>query len=390
MREPPLILFGAFDRHNFGDLLLARVAAQRAAREFPGRLLLYAGVAARDLTPWGGFATQALSRLPQDLDKVPAEVLHVGGELLGCSLYEAAIMVLSPRAANQAIARYDRDPVARQAWAEAQLGLRQQLAYLVPKDLFQRSGRFVHRSLGGVDLDRLPEPMQAEVRNRLAESDALSVRDHITRSWLAARGIRADLEPDPGESVARLFAADIRRHGLRGEPARVMQAFPQGYVALQFSGDFADDATLDQLAAAFSPFLAHTGLGLVPFRAGAAPWHDDLAVYRRLLTRLQPRPSHLFVSLHLWDICALLAGARLFLGSSLHARMVARAFGVPGISLTWLAAPGKVQAYAWSWWRGTDEGVGDPVTVDGLAPALLDAAARITAVTAPATPPPAP
>ncbi|MDI3515584.1 MAG: hypothetical protein PWP40_2813, partial [Rhodocyclaceae bacterium] len=46
--RPPLILFGAFDRHNLGDLLLGRIAAALAARFAPGRPLRWAGLAARD------------------------------------------------------------------------------------------------------------------------------------------------------------------------------------------------------------------------------------------------------------------------------------------------------------------------------------------------------
>ena len=36
-RRAPLILFGAFDRHNLGDLLLGRIAAKLAARLLTGR-----------------------------------------------------------------------------------------------------------------------------------------------------------------------------------------------------------------------------------------------------------------------------------------------------------------------------------------------------------------
>lgn len=375
MPDTPLILFGAFDRHNFGDLLLARVAARQAAADFPGRPLVWAGVAERDLEPWGGFRTRAIADLARHWGDGPADVLHVGGELLTCSLYEAAVMVLPPEAAEAAIARYDRDKTARQAWAEAQLGLEQQLAYLVPKALFRRPGRFTHRALGGVGLAALPPAMQTEARARLAESDHLTARDRITQAWLARQGIQAGLEPDPGERVAGLFGDVIARHGKVGEPAEVGQDFPRGYLAAQFSADFGDDATLAILAGGLDAALAGTELGLVLFRAGAAPWHDDAAVYGRLVGRLKTRRVRLFQSLHLWDICALLARARAFAGSSLHGRIVARAFGVPGVSLMRQAtpAPGKVHAYGDTWWSRED---GSPVGPEGLGVALGAALAQ--------------
>ena len=44
----PCIIVGAFDRHNFGDLLFPHLAAAM----LPGRELVFTGVAARDLRPF--------------------------------------------------------------------------------------------------------------------------------------------------------------------------------------------------------------------------------------------------------------------------------------------------------------------------------------------------
>jgi hypothetical protein len=348
--QTPLILFGAFDRHNCGDLLLAHVAAQRAAVRFPGRPLLFAGVAQRDLRPWGGHRVHAIADLAREWGEHTADLCHVGGELLTCSLYEAAVMVLSPREAAEAIARHDRDPPERQAWAEARLGLKQQAAYLVPKALFRHPGRFTFEAIGGVDLPALPAAMRTEAMARLAEADAHSVRDQVTQAHLAAAGIQASLAPDPGEQVAELFGARIARHAAGGDPAAIRARFPQGYLAVQFSAEFGDDATLRTLAAQLDRVAAQTGLGMCLFRAGAAPWHDDDAVYQRLMACMRTRQVQLFASLHLWDICALLAHAGLYCGSSLHGRIVARAFGVPGISLVRQPqAMSKVKAYCQTW-----------------------------------------
>ncbi len=339
----PLLLFGACDRHNLGDLLFPHVAAALLAPQ----PVVVAGVAERDLTAYGGHRVQALARLAAQWGDRPAHLVHVGGELLTCSLYEAAVMTLRPEEARAAIARYDRDAAGRQAWAEGLLGLRQQVAYLAPKALFRRPGRFVHLALGGVDLPRLPPAMQEEVLGRLRESDALSVRDHVTQDLLARAGIQAALVPDPAVLTAELFKERIARHAEGGEPAQVRSRFPQGYAAVQLAAEFGDDATLDVLAHGLARLATETGLGLVLFHAGAAPWHDDPQVYRRLQSRMGAAPVWRFASLNLWDLCALLAHARLYVGSSLHGRIVAAAHGVPGVSLG--HADGKVDAYLQTW-----------------------------------------
>ena len=105
-----------------------------------------------------------------------------------------------------------------------------------------------------------------------------------------------------------------------------------GYIAAQFSLDFADDATQRALAAALDQLHLQTGFTIVLFRAGAAPLHDDLALYRTLPARMHHTPL-IFESLQVWDICALIAHSRLFCGSSLHGRIVALAYGLPRVSV---------------------------------------------------------
>lgn len=381
MAEAPVILFGACDRHNLGDLLFPHIAAALLSP----RPVVVAGLAERDLTAFGGHRVAALARLAAQWDNLcpdaPAELVHVGGELLTCSLYEAAVMTLPPEAAPAAIDRYDRDATARQAWAEGLLALRQQMAYLATKALFRRPGRFLHCALGGVDLPRLPATMRAEVLDRLHESDGLTVRDQLTQAALAEAGIAAECMPDPAVLTAALFGPRIARHAETGEPARVCEHLPQGYLAVQFAAEFGDDATLDILAGQLDRIAADTGLGLVLFRAGAAPWHDDPAAYRRLLNHLRQREVWLFESLDLWDLCALLARAQAYVGSSLHGRIVAACYGVPGVTLVATPEqPSKHAAYLATWHAAEGAGVVGPT---GLAAALaraiaLPAEARLT------------
>ena len=62
LKESVTVYFDAFDRHNLGDLLLARVAESRhpAAASAP----VWAGLAARDLRLWGGVNCESLAGLP--------------------------------------------------------------------------------------------------------------------------------------------------------------------------------------------------------------------------------------------------------------------------------------------------------------------------------------
>lgn len=346
-RESPLVLFGAFDRHNLGDLLLAHVAASRAG----GRPLVFAGLAERDLTAWGGHRVEAVTRLAAEwwdrFGDCAVDVCHVGGEILTCDAYEAAVMLMSPSEAAAAIAAHDDDP-QRIAWAQRRLGIFHRAAYVLPKTLFRRAGRFIYEAVGGFDLSRRDRTFREEVFTRLRQADFLSVRDAMTAGVLRRAGIETAYVADPVEEVSRLFGERIGRHARQGEVASLHERFAEGYAAVQFAASIADDKTLDRLATVLSRLAK---MPLVFFRAGAAPWHDELEPYRRLSARLA-LPCVVFESLNIWDICALIAGARQVWSTSLHAALVARACGVPCAELPLEPshpALGKLRTYLHTW-----------------------------------------
>lgn len=288
----------------------------------------------------------------------------------------------SPQEAQHLIARYDGKPSERLAWAQTQLGLDDLAPYAVSRRLLPKAGRIVFNAVGGVDLDTCAPALREEVLAKLKAADAVSVRESRTLAHLGNAGITARLAPDPAVMVAELFGETIRRHGARGEPARLRAAFPQGYLAVQFSADFGDDATLLQIAGQLDQAAAESGLGIVLMRAGAAPWHDDLDVYRRLTGRMHAKVD-IFRSLQVWDICALLAASRGFCGSSLHGRIVAGAFARPHLSLLRAGhgdGPGKQAAYAATWDGPCRPAVTTPATLaEDLCAVLASDAAALDA-----------
>ena len=345
--DRPLILFGAFDRHNFGDLLLAQVAA----RLLPGRELHFAGLADRDLRAWDGFAVRSLPELVASLAPRRPDLLHVGGEILDCSAWQAAVMLLPPEQAQSVIAYLEQRPAERDDWARHVTG-GAQAPYVASPARLHGLGRTAFAGVGGVGLAQSDPALRSEVLAALRAASFVSVRDRVTQSTLVAAGISATLLPDPAVLAAELFGDEIRQRAGSGEVAVLHAAFPAGYLALQIGPEFADDACLDALAAGLRDVLRATGLGLALFRSGLAPWHDDPGMLPRLAARLRCWPLRIMESARLWDICALIAGSRACIASSLHARIVATAFALPRLSLAPAGGSGqsrKLAVFLESW-----------------------------------------
>ncbi|MBB2926509.1 polysaccharide pyruvyl transferase family protein [Paraburkholderia silvatlantica] len=373
MASTPTVIFGAFDRHNFGDLLIAQVVA----RMLPRRELLFAGLAARDAHGDGGPAAVALARIAAFAHDRCVNVIHAGGELLTCNAWEAAVMLAPPRRVPALIAAEHEWLRDGRAWAQQHVCAASLAPYVLSKSALPgvRVKHLSFNAVGGVDLDTRSAQLEADVLAALQSADAVSVRDRQTQTLLAQRGIEARLIPDPAAMTAVLFGTAIRRHAANLALRDVQQAFPHGYAAVQFSADFGDDATLDTLATQLELAAQGHGLGIVLFRAGAAPWHDDLAVYGRLAARLCAAHVRVFASLNVWDICALIAGSRIYCGSSLHGRIVAMAYALPRANISHpyhSSEGGKHEAYVQTWEAAGLAGVVNP---DSLAETLANALA---------------
>jgi hypothetical protein len=348
----PTIVFGAFDRHNFGDMLFAHVAQALLAP----RPLVFAGLVDADLRACGGHRVQALPRIAPGFSG--ANLVHAGGEILGCDAWLAAAMLLPPQEAQPVLARLEPDAAARLAWARERLGLPDLAPYVAARDWFADAAAIVYNAVGGADFASLDGALRAEVLAKLAAADFIAVRDAQTAAALAASGIASRLLPDPVCLLPELFGQAIAQRARSGIAAQALARFSGAYLAVQFSADFGDDATLARIAAELDRLSAARRLGIVLFRAGAALWHDELALLRRVGERMR-MPALVCDSLDIWEICALIAASRGYLGSSLHGRIVAMAFGLPRMNLLARGQQGaKQRAYAATW-----EAPGLPVAV---------------------------
>ena len=107
-----------------------------------------------------GAALEAFEHAAIELieERLGIEVLIDSALVLGCSAWEAAVMLLDATGAAHAITLHDRDPSARETWARQTLGSPRGLPYLAPHAALPPGTRIVHTGIGGVGFASLPVP----------------------------------------------------------------------------------------------------------------------------------------------------------------------------------------------------------------------------------------
>ena len=344
---PTIILFGAFDRHNFGDLLFPHIAQALLSEHET----LVAGLSARDLRQQGGHNVRSFADVVTERAGHPAVLLHVGGEVLSCSAWYAALMLLPPEQLHSTVTHFGAHPEERAQWIRKLIGTADLAPYVAPLEAAPAVSSVVLAGVGGVGLSQCEPALRDEVLAKLKAAHTVCVRDGVTLDYLQQQAVAARLIPDPASMVAELFGPHIHQRAAQGEAAQLRERFPRGHLAVQFSTAFGDDDTLTQLAAQLDLAAEQAGCGVALFCAGRAPWHDDPAMLEGIATRMR-QPTAVFASEDAWDVCAIIATSRAYAGSSLHGRIVAMAFGVPRVNVT---APHeahvatKQAAYAASW-----------------------------------------
>lgn len=340
------MLVGAFERDNFGDLLFLRLTEER---------LRDAGLDTVAAAPMASDMSETLGRFVPAYQPLLASrpfsvVWSVGGELGGVDQAGAYRFSLS---ADEFRIYQEADEVGRLAIAEVLSGGRiTGPAYLPQLSGWPRQAntRSVLNSVGLSGASALDEAAFDGFLAAVRRADSITVRDRASSRLLDELERSHRLAPDVVHAIATLLPPR------QVEPKVLVQISERELEART------EAAFIDALLAAESiaPFE------LVFFAAGTATGHDSLTRYRSLVRELKAAGRNrirVIEERRPEALVAEIASAALWIGTSLHGRVVSAAYRVPRVGLTTV----KLDMYAAEW---------DPAMPFGVNPAGLPAAAR--------------
>lgn len=327
-----ILLIGAFERDNFGDYLFYLLYRKLLgnARVVP------AGILFSDQRETIGSLVYPYSHLLQS-EKWDAVIL-AGGELGAVSQEMAIRMCLNAEDEKKFRALPEQDDMIR---------------FLTGLDAFEPAylpdlGRYPLNAetpllVNSVGIARLALLDQGwgfvhESLRRLAQARYLSVRDEASLAYLEKNGVQAVLMPDIAHGVRTCWpdAGDVA-----GEPG--------DYALVQISAELVMASGVEMIAGSLCKALHDTAMNVLFFAAGTASYHDDFSLYEAIAQAMREAGFAGGVDV-LYErdplqLAGYIARARLWVGTSLHGRILASEYSIPRISLS----NAKVAEYISQW-----------------------------------------
>lgn len=316
-----LILFGAYDRFNFGDMLMPMALSRYIERNHPKVLddyrFRFASLSASDMSNRDCLPTEAIMSVCATASE-DATLIVTGGEVFG--VQRAALFMHNSRsdaehAENEFLLKNRPEEFRKRLIAD--IGDIWEYPYLPPKSCLPQGGRIMYNAIGGnISAEKFAEQ---DIRwNRVADASYLSIRDHRLDGALSKHGKPAFTSPCAVSLLAEGYFDD-----LDGGP--IPSDDPYFVFQCVYSGSGID---FDQMAENLRRFSEATGLRpfLVPL-AYASNHYDDralLAIKERLgdIAMMDEKGT-------LSSILTTFRHARCYIGTSLHGTITAMAYGIP-------------------------------------------------------------
>lgn len=330
-----ILAIGAYERDNFGDLLFYQVLkdAMRDATIIAGSVMY------SDMTETLG---EKVLPYPVLLDKyVWDAVWVVGGEVGGVDIERAYNMSLSPERLRQYRTLSDeRKEVIQRAYGGSHIP---KTAYLPDIGQFElnKETPLIINSVGVSNIGLLEDPAtKRKSISILRRAHQLVVRDEKSKIFCEKKGIQVRLMPDMIHSISRISKWNkLKDSRLSSSP----------YITFQINQSLLQTYDRNEVADTLVKIIKERKMKIIMIAAGTAVHHDSYAEYQRLKMLVGNRVGHKNIEVLLsrspMSIVEAIVNSRLWIGTSLHGRIVASSFHVPRISLT----NHKVATYALAW-----------------------------------------
>lgn len=316
------ILYGAFGRHNFGDMLFPYILKSLLESNSINTDIEYCDIAEADMTSHGGHNVKSIT----DFFDCESEInlIQVGGHT-----------------ANDCnpLTFFSQDVKKKYNSFFGQKDFKS--SYILSKKIFNKPNVFVANAVGG---------FSASGANKLKEYDYVGFRNKGSYNKSLDFGLDCQFTPDCVVLLKHFYDKTISERTSTSEDIKTLyNLHGKDYIAVQINEKLLNTHS-SKIIQDIKNVINETKLPLVFFCAGNAPGHDSMNLYKQKFQNILPNNMvYFFEGTNIWDICNVISNAKFVIGTSLHVRIVSTVCNVPRITLYSSHADNKAKAFIEEW-----------------------------------------
>lgn len=321
LKKINILTIGAYERDNFGDLLffilLKRILESKNCNIVAGSIV---GSDMRGLIGEYVYPYHLL------LDRYKWDIVWVVGGEMGSLPLEGALRRSLGENFFNSYSRSD-EKLKRMILRYLSCDIGDRLAYLPDINLYENNSRakLVLNSVGG--FEGIPSLKNEEIAknsiNSLKSSSFVSVRNNYSHEYLESVGVSSRLSPDIVQLLPKIY-----------KPNKVKK---KEYILFQVRQIYFDVYTIEEIGNVLVDIVNKYNYDIYLFIAGTANLHDSNESYLKIVDFVKDKIGKNKISIIEDRVPLMLvdwiSNAKLWIGTSLHGRIISAAYRIRRISL---------------------------------------------------------
>lgn len=314
-----IILYGAFDRYNYGDnlmpILMEMYLVRFHANAVKNYNISFASIKSSDLTKYECKKTLPITEFLNAEDG--SVLIVVGGEVLSADVVGLFTHVQkNPLHAKLIRAGNKLFPQLIKNIAKQNYGAIWDYPYIPHINSFKNKVKVIYNTVGGI-----PYPSQKE---NITNAAYISSRDERTYNAVSSM-VPTELVPDSVLMVSSLIDFDFLENHVRLEIKNLVKS--KKIITVQ-ACPYKVQFTYQEMARELDLIASTSDVQPVLLPIGYASGHDDV-VFLQKVKDASFSGLAIYDDLSVWEIMYMIASSEAFYGTSLHGVITAMSFGVP-------------------------------------------------------------
>lgn len=356
-----ILILGAFDRYNYGDLLFPHIIELALKqRGIIGNFHFYA-IRNSNLSKYGGKKSKGIRRFYKDAKTLKNVIVIIaGGESIGISwlkMFSFYSFIYKIIAKFQKFFNVD-------FFVRKYLGAATDLPFIFTKNVITAQA-IILNSLG--ECGAKQEDVNSNYTFKcLSEVDYFAVRDRYTLNAFSSFP-NIKLYPDSAILMSEFYDKEYLQKHISSKVNDFISNNCRDYIFFQINNSFLGAKTND-FANMFDQIYAVSKKVLCFCAIGRASGHEDHIALKKVIKQIKS-PVYLFDKASIGETMSLIANSELYVGSSLHGVITSMSYLVPYIGLG--GKQSKVEAYIKTWGGRNNVCIDIETCFDELFPTIM-------------------